>query len=73
RRTRHDKSRPLLQTPNPHAKLAELYAQRDPLYCEIAHIVVESGTQSTRQLTQSLAQQLTGADLNIDGTYSEVP
>ncbi|MDO8437267.1 MAG: shikimate kinase [Nitrosomonadaceae bacterium] len=73
RRTRHDRSRPLLQTPNPHAKLAELYAQRDPLYCEIAHIVVESGTQSTRQLTQSLAQQLTGADLNIDGAYSEVP
>lgn len=73
RRTRHDRSRPLLQTPNPHAKLAELYAQRDPLYCETAHIVVESGTQSTRQLAQSLAQQLTGADLNIDGTYSEVP
>ena len=72
-RTRHDRSRPLLQTPNPHAKLAELYAQRDPLYCETAHIVVESGTQSTRQLAQSLAQQLTGADLNIDGTYSEVP
>ena len=66
RRTRHDRSRPLLQTPNPHAKLTELYAQRDPLYCEIAHIVVESGTQSTRQLTQSLAQQLAGADLEID-------
>ncbi len=63
RRTRHDRSRPLLQIPNPHAKLTELYVQRDPLYCEIAHIVVESGTQSTRQLTQSLAQQLAGADL----------
>ena len=66
RRTRHDKSRPLLQTPNPHAKLVELYTQRDPLYCEIAHIIVESGTQSVRQLTQSLARQLDSADLRID-------
>lgn len=66
RRTRHDKSRPLLQTPNPHTKLAELYAQRDPLYCETAHIVVESGTQSARQLVESLAQQLAGTDLRMD-------
>lgn len=66
RRTRHDKGRPLLQTPNPYAKLAELYAQRDPLYCETAHIVVESGTQSARQLVESLAQQLAGADLKMD-------
>ncbi len=66
RRTRHDKSRPLLQTPNPHIKLAELYAQRDPLYCETAHIVVESGTWTARQLVESLAQRLTGADLKMD-------
>lgn len=66
RRTRHDKNRPLLQTPNPHAKLIELYTQRDPLYCETAHIIVESGMQSVRQLTQSLARQLGGTDLRIN-------
>ena len=71
RRTRHDRGRPLLQTPNPHAKLAELYAQRNLLYCETAHIIVESGTQSTRQLTHSLAQQLAGADLKIDGAKTD--
>jgi shikimate kinase len=59
RRTRHDKNRPLLQTSDPRARLAELFVQRDPLYRETAHIVVESGRRSPRHLAQSLAQQLT--------------
>lgn len=59
RRTRHDKNRPLLQTSDPRARLAELFVQRDPLYRETAHIVVESGKRSPRHLAQSLAQQLT--------------
>lgn len=59
RRTRQDRNRPLLQTFDPRAKLAELYAQRDPLYRETAHIVVESGKRSARHLAQLLAQQLT--------------
>ncbi|HRE17373.1 MAG TPA: shikimate kinase [Rhodocyclaceae bacterium] len=42
-RTRHDKSRPLLQTADPLAKLKELYTQRDPLYREVAHLVVDGG------------------------------
>jgi shikimate kinase len=58
RRTRQDKNRPLLQTPDPRMKLAELYAQRDPLYRETAHIIVESGKRSARNLAQLLAQQL---------------
>jgi shikimate kinase len=62
RRTRQDKNRPLLQTPDPRAKLAELYAQRDPLYRETAHIVVESGKRSARHLAQLLAQQLACSD-----------
>jgi shikimate kinase len=59
RRTRHDRNRPLLQTSDPRARLAELFVQRDPLYRETAHIVVESGKRSPRHLAQSLAQQLT--------------
>ena len=59
RRTRHDKNRPLLQTPDPHAKLCELYTQRDPLYCETAHIIVETGKQSAHSLVQQIEQKLT--------------
>jgi shikimate kinase len=58
RRTRQDKNRPLLKTSDPRRKLAELYTQRDPLYRETAHIVVESGKRSARHLAQLLAQQL---------------
>ncbi|SFN57833.1 shikimate kinase [Nitrosospira briensis] len=58
RRTRQDKNRPLLQTQDPRTKLLELYGQRDPLYQETAHIIVESGKRSARHLAQLLAQQL---------------
>lgn len=66
RRTRHDKNRPLLQTQDPRTKLTELYAQRDPLYRETAHIIVESGKRSARHLAQLLAQQLACSGLKMD-------
>jgi len=40
-RTRHDRNRPLLQVADPLARLEALYAERDPLYRETAHYVVE--------------------------------
>ena len=42
-RTRHDRNRPLLQVSDPLAKLEALYAARDPLYREIAHLIVDGG------------------------------
>lgn len=66
RRTRQDKNRPLLQTSDPRRKLIELYNQRDPLYRETAHIVVESGKRSARYLAQLLAQQLVCSDLRTN-------
>lgn len=57
-RTRHDRSRPLLQTADPHAKLAELFQQRDPLYREVADIVIQSGKQSAHALMLQLAGEI---------------
>jgi shikimate kinase len=57
-RTRHDRNRPLLQTPDPQARLRELYAQRDPLYREIAHIVIDSGEQNVHTLVHRLETKL---------------
>lgn len=57
-RTRHDKNRPLLQTEDPLARLQELFAQRDPLYREIADIIIDTGNQSLSSLTHWLAQKL---------------
>ena len=58
-RTRHDKNRPLLQTQDPQAKLRELFAQRDPLYQEVANIIIDTSKQSVQTLVQQLEQKLT--------------
>ena len=57
-RTRHDQNRPLLRAADPQMRLTELYAQRDPLYRETAHLVVDTGRQSPRLLAGKIEQQL---------------
>lgn len=57
-RTRHDRNRPLLQTENPLDRLRELYQQRDPLYREVADIVVDTGRQSVSGMTRMLYGKL---------------
>ena len=42
KRLRRDRRRPLLQVADPEARLRELSAEREPLYRETAHIVVET-------------------------------
>ena len=58
-RTRRDGGRPLLQVGDRLARLRELYQQRDPLYREVAHIIVEVGRTSAphvvRQIQNALA------------------
>lgn len=56
-RLRHDRSRPLLQVGNPLAKLRELHAQRDPLYREIADLVVEGRRINAQGIVQLLARE----------------
>lgn len=57
-RTRHDKNRPLLQTADPRARLNELYEMRDPLYREVAHVTIDTGSQSLATLVNRLHQVL---------------
>jgi shikimate kinase len=57
-RTRHDRNRPLLQTSHPLAKLRELYQQRDPLYREVADIVVDTGRQSVAGMARVIYERL---------------
>jgi shikimate kinase len=57
-RTRHDKNRPLLQTADPRTRLTELFETRDPLYRDVAHIVIETGSQSLGTLVSRLEQML---------------
>ena len=62
RRLRHDQNRPLLQVANPLEKLKELYAVRDPLYREAAHVVVQTGRPSIAMLVNLIVTQLELSD-----------
>ncbi|MDP2708334.1 MAG: shikimate kinase [Burkholderiales bacterium] len=57
-RTRHDRGRPLLQTGDRRAKLEQLFIERDPLYREVAALIVDTGKQSLRSLAQQIEQRL---------------
>ena len=57
-RVRHDKNRPLLASADPLGKLESLYAERDPLYREIADVVVDTGMQSAQALARQLLPRL---------------
>lgn len=58
KRIRHDRSRPLLQVPNPMERLRELLAQRDGLYRETAHYVIETGRPTVSTLVNMVMMQL---------------
>ena len=57
-RTSHDKNRPLLQTPDPKAKIEEISRQRSPLYQEVAHIIIETGRPNVHSVVQNILSLL---------------
>jgi shikimate kinase len=58
RRLRHDTNRPLLQVRDPLARLRSLYEERDRLYRETAHFVIETGRPSVSRLVNMILMQL---------------
>lgn len=61
-RTAKDRQRPLLQTPDPEQVLRDLMAKRDPLYREIADMVVETDQRGPKGVVNAIVRQLEGAD-----------
>jgi shikimate kinase len=57
-RTRHDVNRPLLQTPDPYARLEALLMMRDPLYRQVADLVVTTDRRRVRQVLRCILQRL---------------
>ena len=66
RRLRHDVNRPLLQVADPLSRLRDLYAQRDPLYRETAHFVIETGRPSVATLVNMIVMQLELAGVTLN-------
>jgi shikimate kinase len=54
RRTARDRSRPLLQTPDRRARLEELMVVRDPLYREVADLIIETGNDRVRRIVKHI-------------------
>jgi len=58
RRTARDRNRPLLQTANPRARLKELMAIREPLYREIADIVINTNGMRVMDVVKQIIKEL---------------
>lgn len=54
-RTRRDRNRPLLQTDNPRGKIEELLRQREPMYREVADVVVDTGQRAPSSVARDIA------------------
>jgi shikimate kinase len=57
-RTGRDQQRPLLQTADPRGRLEQLLADRDPLYREIADVVVNTDGRSVHGVVQEILRRL---------------
>lgn len=57
-RTKRDKTRPLLQTANPAQKIRELMALREPLYQEVADLIVDTNRRGPKAACTEILRQL---------------
>lgn len=58
RRTSHDRNRPLLQTPDPRHTLEGLLARREPLYLEVADLVMDTDRGSVHAIVARIVSWL---------------
>jgi shikimate kinase len=57
-RTSRDRSRPLLQTEDPLSRLRELMELRDPLYRQVADLVVSTEKRGTASVVKEIRRRL---------------
>jgi shikimate kinase len=60
-RTRKDRNRPLLQTADPEGTLRRLFTERDPLYREVADLVIDTDSSSPKTVAQRVLASLRAA------------
>jgi len=58
KRTRRNRSRPLLQAENPRARLEALFCERDPIYREVAHVIMPAHGGTIAQAAANVLAQL---------------
>ena len=55
-RTCLDRKRPLLQNEDPQQRMKQLIAERDPLYREVADLIVETGRRTVRRVVNDICR-----------------
>lgn len=53
-RTRRDRNRPLLQTDDPRGKIEQLLRSREPIYQELADIIVDTGQRAPANVARDI-------------------
>jgi shikimate kinase len=57
-RTARDRQRPLLQTDDPKAKLTDLANEREPLYRQVADMVVKTDRRTARHVVKEIVRRI---------------
>jgi shikimate kinase len=57
-RTARDRQRPLLQTDDPKAKLTDLANEREPLYRQVADMVVKTDRRTARHVVKEIIRRI---------------
>lgn len=57
-RTERDTQRPLLQGNDRHGRIRQLLAERDPLYTEVAHLIIDTDSLTVRRTVNSICRHL---------------
>ena len=60
-RTRMSRNRPLLDTPDPAARLAELMETRDPLYREVARMTIRTDGRRVADVAREIRDRLSSS------------
>ncbi|MDX1588537.1 MAG: shikimate kinase AroK [Oleiphilaceae bacterium] len=66
-RTRLDRNRPLLQQDNPRAILERLFNERDPLYSELADIIMKTDRKSPKMVVRQLLSHFHEFNADAEG------
>ena len=62
-RTARDRNRPLLDTDDPQQRLRELMAEREPIYRQVADMVVSTERRGTSSVVKEIRRRLESEDL----------
>lgn len=66
-RTARDRKRPLLQNDDPETVLRRLFAIRDPLYRDVADVIVDTDNRNPRAVCRDIMAAIPGSGLTADG------